>query len=293
MNNYQNRNKSFLHTVFTNHSTVKLLQSSIMISLSGTFRIYLASLLLGSSVSLCLCLAGGLIIYSVYTLDRALGCKEDIVNRAELSNSCKDVGIVASLVTFLIGSFIFSRYNILWLAFFPFITGYLYSKGLQLFGFNLRLKAGIGVKNLVVGLTWGIFLALVSLSDIRYLSSPVAVFILYGTKTFINSIIDDFKDIKGDTLAGIKTIPISLGKQKTRNVLLVLHIIAHLIIFSMFLNGIILCPAIILFSFLFGLVCILRYTNEQNYINRKYEMCIFKDGESFFTLLFIYCFNFI
>jgi 4-hydroxybenzoate polyprenyltransferase len=289
----QNERNSFLHTYFFNSATSKLLQSSLGISISGTFRIYLASLLLGSSVSSLLCLAGGLVIYSVYTLDRALGCKEDLVNRSELNGSCKNIGVIVSVVTFLIGSFIFLQNDILWLAFFPFVTGYLYSKGLRLHGFNLRLKAGLGVKNLVVGLTWGIFLALVSLSDSRYLSSLVALFLLYGTKTFINSIIDDFKDIKGDTLAGIKTIPLSLGEQKTRNILLTLHIAAHLVLFIMCINGIILNPAIVVYSFLCGLVCILRYTNEQNYINRKYEMTFFKDGESFFTLLFIYCFNFI
>jgi len=125
-----------------------LLQSSLLISISRTFRIYLASLLLGSSVSLALCLAGGLIIYSVYTLDRALGCKEDLINRSELNDSCRDIGIIVSVVTCLmIGSVVFLKYGIIWLAFFPFVTGYLYSKGLQLYGFNLRLKAGLGVKN--------------------------------------------------------------------------------------------------------------------------------------------------
>ncbi len=40
----------------------------------------------------------------------------------------------------------------------------------------------------------------------------VLVFIFFGVKLFVNSAIFDFKDIKGDTLAGIKTLPVSLGE---------------------------------------------------------------------------------
>lgn len=290
MTTCQNKRNSFLHTYFFNSATFKLLQSSIGISISGTFRIYLASLLLGSSVSISLCLAGGLIIYSVYTLDRALGCKEDLVNRSELNDSCKDIGIIVSVVTFMIGSFIFSRYNILWLAFFPFITGYLYSKGLRLHGFNLRLKAGLGVKNLVVGLTWGVCTACVA-GHSSALLPLLIVFLLYGVKTAINSVIDDFKDVNGDSLAGLKTLPACLGELGTRNVLLLLHVVSHLIVLAALLCGIIAFePLIIVGSFLCGLVCIFRYCNEDKYKLRKFEMSIFKDLESvlisFFTLLF-------
>ena len=274
-----------------NNATFKLLTDSVPVSISGAFRVYIAALLLNVCPSLLICLASGLIIYSVYTLDRALDCEEDLINRQELSGSCKEVGLVFSLITFLIGSYIFMKAGILALAFLPLVTGFLYSKGLKIGKFKLRLKGGLGVKNIVVGIMWGMFIAGVAGQYCSYSYSIGIVFLLYGVKTFVNSVIDDFKDIKGDTLAGIKTLPVKLGEIKTCNFLLVLHIISHIILLSALVNGIIAFEHVIIIgSFICGLVCIYRYTNESKYKERKYEMLVFKDGESAITSVLILLF---
>jgi hypothetical protein len=52
--------------------TINLLKSSLLVSISGALRIYIASLLLLAQISVLNCVAGGLIVYAVYTLDRAL-----------------------------------------------------------------------------------------------------------------------------------------------------------------------------------------------------------------------------
>jgi hypothetical protein len=46
------------------------------------------------------CIAGGLVIYTVYTIDRTLESKEDATNRKELNDSRKDIGLGAALLTF-------------------------------------------------------------------------------------------------------------------------------------------------------------------------------------------------
>lgn len=117
------------------------------------------------------------------------------------------------------------------------------------------------------------------------------VFLLYGIKTAINSVIDDFKDVKGDSLAGLKTLPVCLGELRTRKMLLILHVVSHLGLWAALCGGIIAFePVVILGSFVCGLVCILRYTNEEKYKSRKFEIGIFKDFESvlisIMTLLF-------
>lgn len=268
-----------------NNATFKLLTDSVPVSISGAFRVYIAALLLNVCPSLLICLASGLIIYSVYTLDRALDCEEDLINREELRGSCKEVGLAFSLITFFIGSYIFMKAGILALAFLPLITGFLYSKGFKIGKFKLRLKGGLGVKNIVVGITWGACTAGVIWHFSNIL--PLAViFLLYGTKTAINSVIDDFKDTKGDALTGIKTLPVCLGAKKTRTVLLVLHTTIHLILWIALSYGIIAFePIIIGCSFICGLVCIVRYTNEEKYKVRKQEMMFFKDGESAFIVV--------
>lgn len=281
----KNRTKNFSE-FHINKATLKLLICSFLVSLSGTVRIYIASLLLKTTPNVIICIAGGLIIYSVYTLDRALDSEEDYINRKELNSSNKKIGLDVSFVTFVIGAFILAKDGMLVLAFIPIITGYLYSKGIQIGNLSLKLKGGLGVKNVVVGLSWGIFITGLACSGYENIGSIVLVFLLFGVKVFINSAIDDFKDVKGDTLAGIKTLPIILKARKTRNLLTAMHIFSHMIVIAALINGVLAFePVIVLCSFVCGLICILNYTNEDRSLSRKLGLAFFKDGESTVILI--------
>lgn len=265
------------------NSTSELLKSSILVAFSGALRIHLAFLLLHIQSSILTCVAGGLIIYTVYTLDRAMDSEEDSVNRTELNGSNKKVGFVVSLLAFMIGTYILAKEGILALAFIPFVTGYLYSKGIKIGKFALKLKGGLGIKNIVVGLTWGIFIAGLAGSGCGNLVPVVMVFIFFGVKLFINSAIYDFKDIKGDTLAGIKTLPVSLGSRKTRNLLTTMHLFSHLVIGIAVIHGALAFePLIILYSFVCGLICIQKFTNNgsEEFPLQNLERTVLVDGES-------------
>ncbi|TFH04734.1 MAG: prenyltransferase [Methanosarcina sp.] len=265
------------------NATLELLKSSVLVAFSGALRIHLAFLLLHIQSSVLTCIAGGLIIYTVYTLDRALGAEEDTVNRTELNGLNKNVGLAVSLLAFMIGTYILAKEGMLALAFIPFITGYLYSKGIKIGRFALKLKGGLGVKNIVVGLTWGIFIAGLAGSGCGNLVPIVLVFIFFGVKLFINSAIYDFKDIKGDTLAGINTLPVSLGTRKTRNLLTTMHLLSHLALGIALIHGVLAFePLIVLYSFICGLICIQNFTNseDEKLSSRKLERTFLVDGES-------------
>jgi 4-hydroxybenzoate polyprenyltransferase len=265
------------------NATLELLKSSVLVAFSGALRIHIAFLLLQIHSSIFTCIAGGFVIYSVYTLDRALGSEEDIVNRKELSGSRKEIGLAASMLTFVIGSYVLAKEGILALAFLPLITGFLYSKGIKIGKFALKLKGGLGVKNFVVGLTWGAFISGLAGSTCKSILPIVLVFTFFGVKLFVNSTIYDFKDVKGDTLAGIKTLPVSLGARNTRNFLLGLHLLSHLILGIALINGVLAFePLIILYSFICGLICIHNYTKNDDEESpfRKLERTILVDGES-------------
>ncbi|HII91042.1 MAG TPA: UbiA family prenyltransferase [Methanosarcina sp.] len=265
------------------NATLELLKSSILVAFSGALRIHIAFLLLQVHSSIFTCVAGGLVIYSVYTLDRALGSEEDIVNRKELSGSRKEIGFAASMITFVIGSYVLAKEGVIALAFLPLVTGLLYSKGIKIGKFALKLKGGLGVKNLIVGLTWGAFISGLAGSTCRSVLPIVLVFTFFGVKLFINSTIYDFKDVKGDTLAGLKTLPVSLGEQNTRNFLLGLHLLSHLIFGIALINGVIAFePLIVLYSFICGLICIKNYTktDDMETTFHKLERTILVDGES-------------
>lgn len=265
------------------NATLELLKSSVLVAFSGAIRIHLAFLLLHLQTSLLTCIAGGLVIYAVYTIDRALGSEEDAVNRKELNGSKKGLGLLVSLLTFVVGSCILAKEGLLLLAFIPFVTGYLYSKGVKIGKFAIKLKGGAGIKNLVVGITWGVFIAGLAGSNYGQWIPVSLVFIFFAVKLFVNSAIYDFKDIDGDTLAGIKTLPVSLGTENTRYLLIGLHFFSHLILGIAIINGIIAFePIILLFSFVCGLLCIQNYTKRETEELPfwKLRRTILVDGES-------------
>ncbi|WP_406660416.1 UbiA family prenyltransferase [Methanolobus sp. ZRKC3] len=266
-----------------NLATLNLLKSSVLVSISGALRIHIAFLLLHISSIFLHCFAGGLIIYSVYTLDRAMDAEEDSVNRSELKGASNKIALLLSLICFIIGATILASSGMLLIAFIPLITGYLYTKGLDLGRFKLRLKGGMGIKNLVVGITWGSFIAGIAGYYSASILATLLVFIFFGTKLFVNSAIYDFKDIKGDTLAGINTLPVSLGEKNTRNLLFGLHIIAHLIL-SIFLlkNVIAFEPIILIYSFIAGVLSIRSFTKpiEFESMEKETKRLFLVDGES-------------
>jgi len=236
-----------------------------------------------TNVDLMTCLASGLIIYSVYTLDRTLDSEEDVINRSELTGSKKEIGAMVTVIAFLGGAYLFAKRGLSGLAFLPFVTGYLYSKGIKIGKFSLKLKGGLGIKNTITGFTWGLSIAGVAGHECNSLLPVVLVFLFFGMKLFLNSTIYDFKDMKGDYLAGIKTLPACLGANKTRSILLILHIITHLCLGIGLIDGILgFEPIIILYSFLCGLICIHNYTKKEEDMTetQKTERTFFIEWES-------------
>lgn len=263
--------------------TINLLKSSVLVSFSGALRIHIAFLLMHINSMFFNCLAGGLIIYAVYTLDRAMDSKEDMENRPELKGASSKAALIISLICFLAGAAILTANGLLAIALLPLITGYLYTKGLKIGKINIRLKGGLGMKNLVVGVTWGAFIAGIAGIYASGIMAPVVVFSYYGMKLFINSTIYDFKDIKGDTLAGIKTLPVVLGEKKAKLMLFSIHLISHVILLSAIITGSIAFePVIIIYSFFIGILYIRSFAEqvETETKNRLTKRLFMIDGES-------------
>ncbi|MEL4306025.1 UbiA family prenyltransferase [Methanococcoides cohabitans] len=263
--------------------TLHLLNSSTLVSVSGALRIYLAFLLLQMQFNILSCIAGGLVVYAVYTLDRALDSEEDAVNRSELKGARTKIVLFVCLLAFLAGAYLLFLDGLLFLAFLPLVTGYLYSKGLKVGKFHLKLKGGLGVKNLVVGITWGAFIAGIAGWYAESILPVIVVFLFFGIKLFVNSSVYDFKDIKGDALAGIKTLPVSLGPQRTRDLLLGMHLFSHSLLGLLILSGTIAHePMILVYSFIAGMVCIYRFTvpTENESKSRMHKRLFVVDGES-------------
>jgi 4-hydroxybenzoate polyprenyltransferase len=230
---------------------MRLLNSSSVVAISGGLRLHVAFLLAGLAIRIPEYLAFALIVYATYTLDRALDCKEDAINRSELTGADGRIGIAACIAAFLVGAAILVNDGIYLAPFFPLAIGYLYTRGIRIGSHTLKLKAGAGIKNVVIGITWGGTIALIVSQWAGSLAVVGIIFFFFGSKIFVTSCVNDFKDVKGDIAAGIRTLPACLGENLTKIVLILVLFALYGVMVYALLGNIIRDEWIIL---VFGLV---------------------------------------
>ena len=242
-------------TLFDN-PTLRLLNSSTVVALSAGLRLHIAFLLAGIAVRIPEYCALALITYATYTLDRALDCKEDAINRSDLSGANGKVGIFACIVTFLLGTVLLTRDGIYLAPVFPFVIGYLYTHGIRIGPHTFKLKAGAGVKNIIIGITWGGTIALIVSRWCGAVTTVGIILLFFTMKVFVTSCVNDFKDVNGDVAAGIRTLPACLGENLTKKVLIAVLLVVHGIMAYSLLAGFIGDEWLVL---LFGLVLTIAF----------------------------------
>jgi len=217
--------------------TLRLLNSSTAVALGGGLRLHVAFLLAGLAARIPEYVACALIIYATYTLDRALDCKEDAINKSELRGANGKIGVFACIVTFAIGTWLFFLDGIYLAPFFPFIIGYVYTRGIRLGPYDIKLKGGAGIKNVIIGITWGGSIALVVARWSTSLMTVTVIFLFFALKLFATSCVNDFKDVRGDMAAGIRTLPACLGEDLTKKLLIIILLGLHTImVYSLLVN---------------------------------------------------------
>ena len=215
-----------------NTPTIQLLNSSTVTAISAAFRLHIAFLLAGIATRIPEYLAFALIMYATYTLDRALDCKEDIINKSELCGANRTIGLAACAVTFCAGTILLFREGIYLAPFLPFVIGYFYSKGFRIGTLRLKLKGSLGVKNIIVGITWAGTIALIVGQWCTSFETLAVIFLFYALKIFVTSCVNDFKDVKGDIMAGVRTLPAYFGEKMTKKILIVILFILYSIMAS-------------------------------------------------------------
>jgi len=243
--------------------TVRLLTASAPVGISGSLRVYIAFLLAGISPFLIPCIASGLIIYATYTLDRAIPCAEDVINQGSLLMANRRLTAVWCGLTYLFGTALLFQEGIFLVPILPLVIGYLYTKGFTLGYRTFKLKGGAGMKNTVIGLTWGGSIALVVAHWTINPLIVVPIFLFYGLKLFINSTLFDIKDLKGDLAAGIRTIPAYVGERGAKHLLAGLSVFLHVAMAYLIFTGFLQPEVVILgYSCLIGVVFISLYSTE-------------------------------
>lgn len=244
-------------------STLRLLSSSLIVAVSGGFRLYIAFLLAGKEPNITLPLAAILIVYATYTLDRATKTREDEINRQEEMNANKNFVLFLVCSFFLVAVLVLIKDRVFPLiAFFPLTMGFLYSKGIKIGTISLKLKGGMGAKNFVVAFTWA-----TTTSAFVYPAESLQlflIFIFFFIKSFINTVIFDYKDIEGDSAAGLITLPVFFGETKMRAILQLLHSSFHLSVATLVILNLVKFEAtILLYSWIGGMIYIIMFANNK------------------------------
>jgi len=253
-----------------NKDTARVLSSSAITGLSAWFRLYVGFLLLGKVPDKALCFAFSFVAYAVYTLDRALKSREDEMNRPEERNAN------TKAVLFIVFTFLFAAVLILisnkqspFVVLIPVVMGFLYSKGVRIGSFSIKFKQGWGIKNLIVAFTWGFTIMAFLYNFTENYLQRLLIFIFFFLKSIIYTLICDCRDIKGDSSAGLITLPIYFGETRMRVILQILHSSFHLILVAFILLDLIKFETIILlYSWIAGVIYIPLYANNKKTIFR-------------------------
>ncbi|MEI8004088.1 MAG: hypothetical protein WCG94_07095, partial [Methanothrix sp.] len=172
--------------------------SNVLIGLDSAAVAIAAALFMHVEPSNAALIAAFLVTYAVYGYDRSKGGPEDEINRKGKTRGGKWLPAVAYLAAIAI-----YPEPIMLL---PTVAGLLYTVRLPGIG---RPKDLPGAKSIIVGSSvagvgvglWG-------------WSWPVFAFMFLSV--FINSVICDIRDIEGDRIHGVRTIPVMIGAKRTK-----------------------------------------------------------------------------
>jgi 4-hydroxybenzoate polyprenyltransferase len=200
------------------------MSNSVFLALNGALVVVFACFLYGTEISFKLVLAAFLATFSVYCLNMVTDKKEDAINKSETAPKKTHYYVVASAVAMFVSmaigiSISFSALLILAA---PLLIGCAYS--IQITKSIPRLKEVVGVKSVVVALSWALTGALlpITIQSIPEYKEVLVFFYLFA-QILVNTIIFDALDIKGDLVSGITTVPIALGLKNTKKLLLIIN----------------------------------------------------------------------
>jgi 4-hydroxybenzoate polyprenyltransferase len=204
-----------------------LMFSSTFLGLAGMAMIYISCVIQGIQCSIPALLIMFLTPFSVYNLNKKTDQDEDVVNRQDRyaftkrhETSLSALAWIAYLSAIII-SIPFGIPSALVVSV-PLVCGILYSiRWLPDSSPYRRLKEIPLVKNCIVAIAWSSIIAFLPVALIHGVPDVKTDICLafFFLPVFIGSIIPDIRDLEGDALAGIRTIPVILGANKTSRLL--------------------------------------------------------------------------
>jgi len=267
-----------------------LTTTTIFLAINAALLAYISFLFYGVIVNLSLLLAAFFVTFAVYGLNKLTDIEEDSINLPEIDGFIEKnkyyiiCTVLISYVAALSLSFLQNPWAIL-IILFPFCMGVLYSVKISSF----RLKDIIGIKNIVVALSWAVMEAFLPLAvSSKPFLQTMSIFCFVFLILFIHSVLFDIRDIEGDRMSGVRTIPVVFGRQKAKNLLLILNstLIPWLAIsyLSGFFHQYLL---VLIFAIAYGYWYISHFCREGLKIGKLLDLLV--DGEWIPIVIFCFC----
>ena len=160
----------------------------------------------------------------VYNMNKITDTIEDTINQPEIILRGKRFYLLSSFTALLLCMILSLMVGVsaLIVVLTPLLASVAYS--IKLSDSTPKLKEIVGIKSIVVAVSWGLTGAL--LPACVQMIEPlkiVLIFFFISVQLFINTILCDIRDIEGDRVSGLRTIPIVLGLSKTRSLLLAVN----------------------------------------------------------------------
>jgi 4-hydroxybenzoate polyprenyltransferase len=267
--------RRWLERAFSFTISTSIFMAAVLVAI-----LYLSFLLQNIVSSALLLIATFFLAMSVYNLNKVSDLEEDVINQPERARFIKknrDYIVFACLesVNIAVVLAFFANPAAILVILFPFYVGVFYSMGVR----RLRLKNFLVLKNIMIAMAVTVGAVLLPLAvhvNIPLILLLIAYWIFL--KVFIDSVVLDVRDIEGDRKAGVRTIPVSLGRNKTRNLLLFLNsTLAVWVAFSLYQGLFHPYQFVLILSVLYGYWFILRFTRASAKESRLFE--VFVAGE--------------
>jgi 4-hydroxybenzoate polyprenyltransferase len=124
------------------------------------------------------------------------------------------------------------------------------------------LKEIIGVKSLMVALSWGLTGSILPACSQQVEASKIMlVFTYIFIQLLVNTILCDVRDMNGDKVSGMETIPLAIGLKNTRTLLMGVNSLLFPWLIYCLINGIFISYApSLLFGIIYGYIIILTFS---------------------------------
>ena len=211
-----------------------LIGSCIYVGLGAASLCYASTVLLGIQPRLSFCLIAALFIFSMQVLNHFANKEAVALNepaRAKFYERKQHLfvclGAAGAVASFILG-FVLSK-SIFFCIFLASLFGIFYR--LEIIPKNLSkiiryrsLEQIPGSKEIFYSIAWAVSTALIPFLGTRQSFIPsLAIAIAFACGiAFIRAVVLDIRDIQGDRILGKETIPIAIGKERTKTILIIL-----------------------------------------------------------------------